>query len=372
MKFPKWFYEIDHKMFLAVLCLMTFGFIITMAASPAVAERISLHQFHFIQKQFVYLITSLFFIITLSGLNERSIKKLILYGFILTIFMMIAVLILSDAAKGAKRWLNFFGFSLQPSEFLKPFYNSTIAIILAKTVNKLKVFITLVGIHSIIVILLLLQPDFGMAILISTVFFIQLFIAEIPILWLLILGCIFLSGAFFVYLLFPHVAKRIEKFLSAADSEVNYQVQKSLESYYSGGLWGKGPGEGTIKYYLPDAHTDFIFPVIAEELGIIFCLFIIGLILYIIMRGFWNVIQMRYSLYRVYCIIPILSFFAIQSIFNIAVTLNLVPTKGMTLPFISYGGSSLIAQSILFGIYLNITKHTQRIGIKRNTIHARI
>lgn len=374
MKLLNWLNSIDNKLFSGILLLMIIGFIMTMAASPAIAERISVNHFYFIDKQLIYLTLSIFVLITLSGLNEQSVKKFIFYGFVFTLIMLLVVLILGDATKGAKRWLNFFGFSLQPSEFLKPFYSAMVAMILARITpyNRSQFFLLLIGFHSCLMILLLAQPDFGMAILISTIFCIQLFISGMPMLWLFMLSCVFLVSAILVYYIFPHVAKRVEKFLSAADGEVSYQVQKSLESYASGGLFGKGPGEGIIKYQLPDAHTDFIFPVITEELGAIFSILVICLMIFIVIRSFLNLLKIRYSLYRVYCGTAIIGYFAIQSIFNIAVTLNLVPTKGMTLPFISYGGSSLIAQAMLFGIYLNITRNDQKLGLKKNKIHVRI
>jgi cell division protein FtsW len=374
MKFFKWFNSVDNKFFTAILMLMVCGFIMTMAASPAVAERLSVKPFHFIEKQLIYLCIGLMLIIIMSALNEQAVKRIITIGFIFVVILLVTVLFAGDSTKGAKRWLNIYGFSLQPSEFLKPFYSCIVAMILARTNygNKLEIFLILIGLHTVMIFLLLMEPDFGMSVLISTIFFIQLFIAEMNILWLLILGCIFLFGIVAMYFLFPHVARRIEKFLHTSDGVVNYQVQKSLDSYSSGRLWGKGPGEGIIKFQLPDAHTDFVFPVAAEELGIIFCLFIICLMLYIILRGFHNIIKIKYSLYRIYATTGIISYFAIQSIFNIAVTLDLVPTKGITLPFISYGGSSLIAQCISLGIYLNITKYLQKVGVKKNTIHVRI
>jgi cell division protein FtsW len=209
-----------------------------------------------------------------------------------------------------------------------------------------------------------------MIVLISTIFALELFVAGAKILWLLALASFFLSGLVLVYYLFPHVAKRIEKFLGAQDGIVGYQVQKSLESYLEGGFWGKGPGEGTVKYQLPDAHTDFIFPVAAEEFGLVFCLVLITLIITIGFLSFKRVLEMNYSLYRFYTALGILSYFTVQSLFNIAVTLNLVPTKGMTLPFISYGGSSLLAQAFGFGIFFNISRQSYRLGLKKKTIHA--
>ena len=370
----QWWYEIDTRLFTALTVLMLVGLIMVMAAGPAVAERISLTQFHFLEKQLLSLGIAFITMMVIAALNESILKKIMGIGFFVTIIIMIIVLFFGDQTKGAKRWLNISTFALQPSEFLKPFYSGVVAMILASTQhrNRLEVFLMLVGLHIAIVFLLLMQPDFGMAVVISAVFSIQMFIAEIPILWLLILCCLFLSCIVMTYYLFPHVARRIEKFLESSDTSANYQVQKSLESYINGGLWGKGPGEGKVKYHLPDSHTDFIFPVAAEELGIVFCISVILLIIFIVIRCFTNIIQIKYSLYRLYCSVGIIGYFVLQSIFNVAVTLHLVPTKGMTLPFVSYGGSSLVAQAFAMGIYLNITRYIDRIGLKKRSIHVRM
>lgn len=371
MKFSDWFNAIDNKLFIFICFLLIFGFIMTLAASPAVAERISLGQFHFINKQIIYFFIALFTIITLSAVNERILLRFIFIGFVFTVVMLVIVLFFGDATKGAKRWLNIAGFSLQPSELLKPFYSGIIAMLLATDERTFRSFCLLILFHMVIISLLLMQPDFGMAILISTIFALQLFIAEINLWWLVGLGLIFILGSVIVYYLFTHVAQRIEKFLASGDGEVGYQIKQSLQSYYEGGLWGKGPGEGTVKFQLPDAHTDFIFPVVAEELGIVICLIIICIMAYIVIKGFINIFKIKHSRYKVFMGSGVIGYFAVQSIFNIAVTLNLVPTKGMTLPFISYGGSSLIAQAILFGIFLNMTKNLDTTNGKSTPIHVR-
>jgi cell division protein FtsW len=371
MNLSAWFNSINNKLFIAICLLMVLGFTMTFAAGPAVSERIAINQFHFIEKQFYYFFIALTIMISLSVINEKSLKKFIFIGFIVILIMLVAVLFIGDETKGAKRWLNIFGFSLQPSELLKPFYSSIVAILLSKKNHSMAFLYSLIFFHIVIMSLLLMEPDFGMAILISTIFSIQLFIAEINLLLLGFLGIIFILGGVFVYYLFPHVAKRIEKFLGTDHKEIGYQVKKSLESYYQGGLWGKGPGEGTVKFQLPDAHTDFIFPVAAEEFGLIFCLFMVALIAYIVVNGFASILKLKHSRQKVFIGLTIISYFSVQSLFNIAVTLNLVPTKGMTLPFISYGGSSLIAQAILFGIFLNITKNLDCLQNNSTPIYVR-
>jgi cell division protein FtsW len=364
-------FEKDKDLMTLLFFLLISGFIMSLAASPAIAERINLDVHHFVEKQIIYLALTLITIITLASLKETILKKVIIYAFIITVIFLLLVLVWGDTTKGAKRWLNLYGFSLQPSEFLKPFYTGFIALVLAQNdLKKLETFLILIACHLFIIFLLMLQPDFGMTILISTVFGLQLFVAGAKIIWLVTLAVIFLAGLLLVYYLFPHVASRIEKFLTSQEGVAGYQVQKSLESYVAGGLWGKGPGEGTIKYQLPDCHTDFIFPVAAEEFGLIFCLLIILSILMIIFLSFKRILEMKHSLYRFYMSLGILSYFALQSFFNIAVTLNLVPTKGMTLPFISYGGSSLLAQACGFGIFFNILRSSHKLVLRKKTIHA--
>jgi cell division protein FtsW len=213
-----------------------------------------------------------------------------------------------------------------------------------------------------------MQPDLGMVITISAIFFLQLFIANVSLLLLMGLSLIFPCILGFAYLFFPHVQSRINKFMSSIDGE-NYQVHKSLECYNNGGLFGRGPGEGSFKYFLPDCHADFIFPVIAEEFGSILCFIIICIIIFIVVRGLINL--KKTNIYRLCCGTGIIGYFAMQSIFNIGITLNLFPTKGMTLPFISYGGSSLISSSIAMGIYLNITKYVNKTK-KLRKVHIKL
>ena len=190
------------------------------------------------------------------------------------------------------------------------------------------------------------------------------FVAGIKLSWLLLVLVFFFCGIYGAYLFFPHVAKRIDKFMDPTNSS-NYQVQKSISSYLNGGFFGKGPGEGTVKYVLPDAHTDFIFAVGAEEFGLIFCIIIVVAFAIFILRAFWNLTKSS-NLFHIYAIFGIMMHFAMQFLFNIGVTLNIFPTKGMTLPFISYGGSSMLAFSIAAGIYLNLSKDRQSDNLSQN------
>ena len=350
---------IDIKAFINIIFIMLLGILLLTSAGSAVAEKLGLPHYYFVKKQLSFLFVSIVVILFLASLNEKLIKRVIFIGFICTIILLIIVIFFGDATKGSKRWISLFGFSLQPSEFLKPFYTCFIAIILSyqKIRINFKIFSICVFFNIIIAILLLLQPDFGMTVTNTIATFSLFFVAGIKLSWLLFILIIFCFGIYGAYLFFPHVAKRIDKFIDPVNSS-NYQVQKSISSYLKGGFFGKGPGEGTIKYVLPDAHTDFIFAVGAEEFGLIFCIIIINAFAIFILRGFWSLTKIS-NLFHVYAIFGIMMHFSMQFLFNIGVTLNIFPTKGMTLPFISYGGSSMLAFSIASGIYLNLSKTTK-------------
>ncbi len=220
--------------------------------------------------------------------------------------------------------------------------------------NEIRFIVTII-LYLIVALLLITQPDFGMLITISVAFGIQLFIAGIPLLWLLILVCISIAGTAGAYSLLPHVKRRINSFLDPANSE-NYQVMKSLQAFKNGGLYGKGPGEGLVKHMLPDSHTDFIFAVAGEELGAIVCLIIVAIFTFIVIYGFVKLLFEEDN-YTIFVSSGILSQFGFQAIVNMCVSTNLLPTKGMTLPFISYGGSSSVAVAIGVGILLALTRH---------------
>lgn len=338
-------------------------------------------------------------------MNEYQIKKIGVIGFVLCIILLILTLLLGDTVKGAKRWLSLPGISLQPSELIKPFYAIVIAMILSSEHNKsiknlirhthfgqnnrpttknvseinssinthiinsninndnsdiiasfnLKRFYLCFIIHIFIILLLILQPDFGMTVTISVVTGIQLFVAGLPWIIIILILCCFIGLGFFLYHTLPYIAKRIDSF-TANDDGYNYQVQKSLESYTNGGFFGTGPGEGSVKYFLPDSHADFIFAVAGEEMGAIFCIFIVLLIAFIVLRTIINISKLN-NTYSIYVGISTIMYVAFQAIFNIGVTMHLFPTKGMTLPFISYGGSSIIASSISIGICLSAMRH---------------
>ncbi len=347
-----WWWSIDSIVFILALCLMFTSLLLVGSAGPAVSARIGAGKFHFFQRQTLFIIIALFLVFWISQLSREAVKKFSIFLFFIIFCILIALPYVGVEIKGARRWINILGFAFQPSEFLKPFYAVTVASVLSKDYKER--FAVCIIIHLVVTTLLMLQPDFGATVTISAVTGIQLFVSGIPALWIIYIFAFSVTICLIGYCFMPHVASRIDKFLNPEQFD-NYQVIKSLESFSSGGLLGRGPGEGVIKYSLPDAHTDFIFAVAAEEFGIIFCIIILMLFGTIFIRGILVSIKTNNS-FSVYSTVGLLSYFMLQSIFNSGVSMNLLPTKGMTLPLISYGGSSVIAFSIAIGIYLSITK----------------
>lgn len=349
-----WWWRVDKLSLAAIIFIILCGAIMVATASPAIAERIGHDSFHFVWKQLSFLSITVVTIIVVSFIPPVGIKSFSLLGFAAALFLMVLVLIFGQETNGAKRWLFIGGASLQPSEFMKPFFIIVTAWLLskAKKNQEFKGFQISLASYLVISALLVSQPDFGMFFVITAVWGGQLFVAGLST--PLVIG-IAVSGIFVLlvaYFFFPHVAARIDSYLT---SDGNYQVNKSLDAFDSGGFLGRGLGDGVVKQSLPDSHTDFIFAVIGEELGAISCIFIICLYGFIVLRGL-KLMMKETDLFYVYAVSGLLMQFGFQAIINMGVALNLLPTKGMTLPFISYGGSSMLAIALAIGIMLALTK----------------
>ncbi len=352
----QWWWTIDRWTILAVLALIGFGSLLVMAASPAVAERIGADGLHFVRRYFAVLPMAVATMFGVSLLSPRAIRHLAMLGLVIGVALLAYTLVGGVEIKGARRWIDLPGFSLQPSEFVKPCFAVVSAWLFAQ--SRLRPGFPgqwiAAGLYVAIVALLIRQPDLGMAAVVSAVWFTQFFLAGLSLMWvvaLLIGGAGGLVGA---YLLLPHVASRIDRFLDPASGDT-YQVDRSMEAFINGGWWGRGPGEGTVKLLLPDAHADFVFAVAGEELGVVVCLVIIALFAFIVLRGFSRLLQ-EGNLYVVFAATGLLVQFGLQAIINMASTLQLMPTKGMTLPFISYGGSSMLALGLGMGMMLALTR----------------
>ncbi len=356
----RWWWTVDRWLFFGILSIIFIGFFLTMAASPAVANHLHLDSFYFLKRHSFYLIPVIVTLVGVSLLSLKDIRRLSLGVYLLFSMLLVATFFFGSEIKGARRWINVAGISLQPSEFMKP----ALVVICAWMISEKKAnpefpgIMLAIGFYSLVVFLLLLQPDMGMIFLITVVFFGQLFLAGLPLFMVIgvsTLGALALGTAYFF---FPHVTHRIDRFLNPDLGDKysdRYQITQSLEAFMNGGFWGQGPGEGTVKKYLPDAHADFIFAVAAEEYGLILCVLIVALFAFVVMRSIVRVYNDE-NIFIVLAVSGLIMEFGVQALINIASTTSLIPTKGMTLPFISYGGSSLIALSFLMGMVLALTK----------------
>lgn len=350
--FGQWWWTIDRTMFFAFILMIAFGLLLMMAATPMVATRIGLEEFYFIKRHLIYILPSLFIIFIVSNLDENQLKKFSLVLFFSAVILTFLTLFFGAEIKGARRWISLAGFSIQPSEFAKPALTILTAWMFAnqKRDNNFNGFFIASGFLAIFSILLILQPDIGMLIVTLAVWGCQLFINGLPIFFVIIAVAGGVGGFILAYMFLPHVTARVNKFLDPAVGD-HYQINRSLEAFSNGGLFGVGPGEGMIKRHLPDAHADFVFAVLGEEFGFIFCLILVLIIGFIVVYGMLRAMRER-DHFTLLASVGLLTQFGLQSFINMASTLHLIPTKGMTLPFISYGGSSMIAISIAVGMIL--------------------
>ena len=306
----------------------------------------------FINRHSVFFILGMLIILFLSQQNNKNIRRIALFGFIILIILLISLYFFEYEVKGSKRWLRILSFSFQPSEVVKPFFIVLTAWGISQSINGKKYFLLVTFVSFLALILLvLLQPDLGMTILIASTFFCQLFIAGLPMMLVLYGLALILFLSVLSYFFLDHVKSRIDSFLGNADT---YQIDLSLSAFKSGGIFGKGPGQGDLKEKIPDANTDFIFAVAGEELGLIFCFIILIIILSIVIKTLLKVLKVH-NPYKIIAISGLICSFGLQSLINIFSALGMIPTKGMTLPFVSYGGSSMLATSILFGFLLSLT-----------------
>ena len=351
----KWWLDIDKINFLIVIGIIIFGLMMTASSSPAIAKRIDVDKFFFLKKQIIFAVISIILLISISFLAQERIKIFSIVGLFVVIGLLILVLLFGSEAKGAKRWISIMGFSLQPSEFAKAFFVIFNAYILQKFHFEkwtIKYGIS-AALFVIIATLLILQPDFGMTITFTALWVAQIFAYGLPIPLISAIGFVGVVGAIGAYIALPHVEDRINKFLDADGK--NYQVERSLDAFVNGSFFGVGPNNGVVKKFIPDAHTDFIFAVVGEEYGIFACVIIVLVFAYLITRIIKRALDEE-DLFVYLALCGLMMQFTMQVIVNIGVSLRLLPTKGMTLPFISYGGSSMMSTAICFGLILAFTK----------------
>jgi cell division protein FtsW len=356
----RWWWTVDRWSLGALLALLTIGAMLSMTASPAVAVRIGYDPLHFVKRHLLAVPVSLSLMFAVSLLPPRKIRHAAFVLFGGAMLMLVATLVIGVEIKGARRWIDVAGLGIQPSELVKPTFAIVAAWLFAEQRRNAGLpgnWIS-AGLFVVIIAILFKQPDFGMALVVAAVWFAQFFMAGLRFYWLgigLVGGASMLFGA---YEWLPHVTDRINRFLDPATGD-SYQVKRSMEAFVSGGLWGKGPGEGTIKDVLPDAHADFVFAVAGEEFGLVACVLIVGLFAFVVLRGLSRLLQEQ-DQFVLLAATGLLLQFGLQAAINMASALRLIPTKGMTLPFLSYGVSSMLALALGMGMLLALTR--RRLG----------
>ena len=361
-----WWRTVDRLMLAALLAVMPAGIVLSLAASPPVAARLGLDPFYFVNRHVMYLIPAIAVMLGTSLLPPRQIRRVALVLFVISFAMVVSTLYFGAEIKGARRWIIILGVNIQPSEFLKPAFVILIAWLFAESsrTHDVPANALALGLLFGTIAILVLQPDFGQTMLVALVWGALFFIAGMRMIWVIGLlaasGC-GLAGA---TLLLPHVAGRIRRFMDPASGDT-FQVDTAVESFMHGGWFGRGPGEGTVKRILPDAHADFVFAVAAEEFGIVLCLALVALIAFIVLRALTNAMHNSDPFAR-FATAGLAILFGTQSAINMAVNLALIPAKGMTLPFISYGGSSMISLAYGVGMMLALMRErpaSEKLGL---------
>ncbi|MDX1924329.1 MAG: putative peptidoglycan glycosyltransferase FtsW [Rickettsiaceae bacterium] len=353
--FWKWWRGVDRQFLIAIGILIFFSLLLVTTASSAVAARIGVADDFFSSRHLFYMLASFLSLILVSTLNTSSVKKLGIAIFAANFILLIMVKFYGFEIKGARRWINILGFSIQPSEFIKPGFAIVTAIIFSHFGNRNISFILSAALYGVTAFLMIIQPDLGMVMTLTGIWGVQIFVAGLPLIWMICAVLMIAIGLVLAYKLLPHVTARIDSFFDPQSHE-NYQVSQSLKAFHSGGLFGKGPGEGVVKNHIPDSHADFIFSVAGEEFGIVICMFISLVFAFIVLRSILSLMR-KNNEFVILASSGIIGQLALQSVINMGVALNLLPTKGMTLPFISYGGSSTIAIGIGVGMLLALSKN---------------
>ncbi|MBK1663974.1 cell division protein FtsW [Rhodospirillum rubrum] len=352
----RWWWTVDRPMLGAVALLIAAGVFLILAAGPPAAGRIGAQTYHFVQRQFLFVPVASVLVIAVSLLPVLWVRRIAVLLFALFMVLLLGTLFVSSDIKGASRWIAIGPFALQPSEFVKPTFAVVTAWMFAsaRTQDRFPGNLIAMVLMAVVGALLVAQPDFGMTMVVACVWGTQFFLAGLSLVWVVLLAAVGMIGAVIAYFALPHVQSRVDRFLDPASGD-QYQIRQSMKAFMEGGLFGRGPGEGRVKEFLPDAHTDFIFAVAGEEFGLFLCLTIVALFAFLIIR---SAIRLRreQNLFVLIAAGGLLTQLGLQALINMASSLSLIPTKGMTLPFISYGGSSLLSTAVAMGMVLALTR----------------
>lgn len=353
----EWWWTVDRLLLGSLFVLMMIGIVLCLAASPPIAARLGIADpFHFVQRQVLFLAPAAVVMVGTSFLSPRTIRRICMVLFAVFLMLLFATLVMGPEVKGARRWLMIAGITVQPSEFIKPAFVVLAAWLFSESGKRpeMPAQTLAFGLLGIVVLPLVLQPDFGQTMLVCLVWAALFFLAGLRWIWVVGLIGSGAASAVLAYNLVPHVRKRIDRFLDPATGDT-YQIDTALESFRHGGWLGQGPGEGTVKRILPDGHTDFIFAVAAEEFGVILCLILVSLFAFIIIRSLLRAVDEQDPFAR-FAATGLALLFGLQASINMMVNVHLMPAKGMTLPFISYGGSSLISLAFGMGMLLAFSR----------------
>jgi cell division protein FtsW len=352
----EWWWTVDRPMISLVVVLLVTGFVLSFAASPPVAERLGLDGLHFVLRHAIYAPLALVLMVGLSFLTPRQVRRFALGLLVICLVMMVAVLFIGEEIKGSRRWLFAAGMSIQPSELIKPAFIVITAWLFAEGTKRPEVPGRMLAVALLVITaaLLVAEPDLGQTILFGAVWCALFFLAGANIMIFGGLIGVAVGGVVSAYYVFPHVAGRINRFLDPESGD-NFQIVTAMQSFERGGWSGTGPGEGIMKRVLPDSHTDFVFAVVGEEFGILLCLLIVALFTALVMRGLMQAMR-RSDAFERMAVAGLSTQIGIQAFINMGVNLHILPAKGMTLPFISYGGSALISSAITMGLLLALSR----------------
>ncbi len=358
--FGEWWWTVDKLTLAAIGALMLAGVVLSLAASPPVAGRLGLDPFFFVDRHIFYLLVSVAVMLGVSFLTPHQIRRLSIIVFAVSLLLCALTPEIGPEIKGARRWLVIFGMNIQPSEFLKPAFVILIAWLFGESARRPDMPANLISLSLLIVVvaLLVLQPDFGQTMLVAMVWSALFFMAGMRVIWVAGIGAVSGAGLTVAYYTVPHVTRRIQHFLHPASGDT-YNIDIATESFMRGGWFGTGPGEGTVKRILPESHTDFVFAVAGEEFGVALCLVLVALFAFIVIRSLLRALRNE-DLFARFAAAGLAILFGTQAAINIAVNLRLMPAKGMTLPFISYGGSSMISLAYAVGMLLALTREQPR------------
>ena len=353
-----WWWTVDRWLLGATLSLIVLGVLLSFGSSPAAAQRLDIgFPFHFAVRQSIYAVIGLGILLAVSMLSPRGVRRGAFFIYVAAIAAMLGLLFLGHEAKGATRWVEIGGFTLQPSEFMKPALIVLVAWMFSEAQKGEGVpgVSIAFGLYAMAVALLLIEPDVGQTVLITIAFGAAFWMAGVPMSWVMALGGMAAAGLTSTYFLFQHVQTRVDSFFSHDKTGDLHQVVRAGQAIAAGGLWGRGPGEGIMKREVPDMHTDFIYSASAEEYGLWFSLILIALFMFLTLRGLFKAMKLSDPFEQV-AAAGLFVLVGMQAFINVAVNLNLIPTKGMTLPFISYGGSSMLAMCLTMGMALALTR----------------